>query len=53
MAKRTYVEVKLSRETLDRAKKRAIDEGISKAELISKAVEIYLRTPIDKHDKQA
>lgn len=50
--KRKYMEHKLSEDTIIRLKKRAIDEKISQAELVSKAIEIYLRTPIDKHSKQ-
>ena len=50
--KRKYVEHKLDSDTIARAKKRAIDERITLAELISKAVEIYLRSPLDKHSNQ-
>lgn len=52
MIKRKYMEHKLSEDTVMRLKKRAIDEKISQAELVSKAIEIYLRTSIDKRDKQ-
>ena len=52
MTKRIYVEVKLDKETLKVAKMQALVEGISQAELISKAVKIYLHELLDKHDSQ-
>ena len=52
MIKRKYAEHKLSDETLERLKIRAIKEKVTQAELITRAVEIYLHEPIDKRDNQ-